>query len=85
MLAFPGMIARHAEKAGMKIPKDPDKKWDFQKYLHFGVFCALTLGRPLRWGTTAIQENADIIAAIPLEELKRLTLEQVQGKLAELV
>ena len=84
MLAFPGMIAQQAEKAGMKTPESPDKKWDFQKYLHFGVFCELTLGRPLRWGTTAIQENADIIAAIPLEELKKMTLEQIKGKLADL-
>jgi hypothetical protein len=72
MMVFPGMIAKAAEKAGMKVPADPDGKWKPKDFPHFHVFCNVQLARPIHWGEH--WENAEIIAAIPEAELKTLTL-----------
>ena len=87
MLAYPGMIADIAKDAGMKVPKNPDGKWDFQKFVKFGVLCNLTLGRGINWGGArdAIHRNAEIIQAIPMADLKKMTLEEVRGKLVDLL
>lgn len=86
MLAFPSMIAVEARDAGMKVPEDPDGKWDFQEYLHFGVFCQLTLGRSVDWAhfRNAVAENAKIIASIPIEKLGQMTLHNVEIMLSPL-
>ena len=38
MIIFPGMIASAAEKAGMKVPPEPDGDWDAKEYPHFNIF-----------------------------------------------
>lgn len=87
MLAYPGMIVDIAKHAGMEVPSEPDGKWDFQEFLKFAVLCELTLGRGLNWSGArdAIGRNAEIIQAISMDELKTLTLEQVKGKLVDLL
>ena len=75
MLVFPGMIAEAAKKAGMKVPKDPDGKWKPKDYPHFHVYCNVQLCRPISWGEH--WENAEIVAAIPENELEAMTLEQL--------
>jgi len=77
MMAFPGMLVGAAEKAGMKVPPDPDN-FLAEEYLHFQVFCILQLWRPIKWGEH--WENAEIIASIPEEELKTMTLEDFLDK-----
>jgi len=73
MIVFPAMLVSAAEKAGMKVPPDPDK-FDNNKYPHFDVFCKVQLARPvLRHGEH--WDNAKIIAKIPNKEIKKATLE----------
>lgn len=75
MLAFPGMLVGAARKANMAVPDDPDQIEDLdafkQSHPHFWVFCLLQLGRPMRPGEH--WENAEVIAAIPLEHLVAMT------------
>jgi hypothetical protein len=86
MMVFPSMLMTAATQAGMKVPTESeleryeeveDLARDFpdfiQRYPHFHVFCNLQLCRPIRWGEH--WENAKVIAAIPLEKLKTMTLE----------
>ena len=78
MLAFPEMIVPAAKKAGMKVPKDAND-FDSNKYPHFCVFCIVQLCRPMlrldeHWN------NAKIIAAIPEDKIRTVTLEQLLAK-----
>ena len=80
MLAFPSMIARSAEEAGMKVP-DFDAKgndeYDAKDYSHFHVFCVMQLGQPLLdWGSH--WTNAKIIAAIPDNKIKTVTAKDIE-------
>lgn len=45
MLAFPGMIADAAVRAGIKVPDDLDE-YDPLKYPHWHIFCMVQLGAP---------------------------------------
>jgi len=72
MMAFPGMLATAAEKAGMKVPPDPDGEWKVEEYPHFNIFCVVQLGRRIRWGEH--WDNAKVVAAIPEEKLATITL-----------
>jgi len=72
MMIFPGVIAEAAEKAGMKVPPDPDGKWDENEYPHFNIFCDVQLCRRIRWGEH--WENAKVVARIPEDKLVTVTL-----------
>ena len=72
MMAFPGMLVDAATQAGMAVPLDPDR-FSNNDFPHFFVFCQLQLGRRMAWDEH--WENAKVIAQIPVEELKKLTLE----------
>lgn len=81
MMVFPSMLVPAAQSAGMKAPTEKEmdkfeKNWNNQKmkekYPHFWVFCTLQLARPVRWGEH--WENAKVIAGIPEEKLKTMTL-----------
>lgn len=74
MIVFPGMLVDAAEQAGMKVPADPDN-YKPEEYRHFDLYCLLQLCRPIRWGEH--WENAKILAAIPIDELEKMTLEQL--------
>ena len=84
MLVFPGMIADIARDAGMKVPKNPDDGWEKNKFLHFWVFCEMSLGRPVNWGhfQFALRRNAKTIVNIPTKKLNKMALCEVQ-KLCE--
>lgn len=74
MFAFPSMLTRAAEQAGMKAPSDEDADSDnFNKedYPHFWVFCLLQLNRPMQPGEH--WDNAKVIAEIPEDKLKSMT------------
>jgi hypothetical protein len=68
------MLVEAAEQAGMKVPADPDN-YDAEEYPHFDLYCLLQLCRPIRWGEH--WENAKVLAGIPIDELKKLTLAQL--------
>jgi hypothetical protein len=72
MMAFPSMLVGAAEKAGIKIPSQPDGKWKSKDFPHFHIFCNVQLCRPIRWGEH--WENAEVIAAIPETELESIKL-----------
>ena len=90
MLAFQSMIHSAAEKAGMKVPAtelldavDDEPTWNPEEYPHFQVFCHAQLGRSVfRHGQH--WDNAKIIAAIPIEEIKTVTFEGLIAKGLEL-
>lgn len=77
MLAFPDMLIPAAEAAGMKTPQDADD-FSAEEFVHFQVFCNAQLGRAMEWEEP--WENAKVIAAIPEEELKKMTLEKLIEK-----
>lgn len=82
MLAFPGMIAHFAKDAGMKIPDDPDNEesWTGKDFPHFLTFCNLQLCRPMDMNGNEPEINAKIIANIPENELKTMTLAMFLAK-----
>lgn len=75
MIAFPGMLVACAEKAGMKVPPDPN---DFspEEYPHFNIFCTVQLGAPMPH-FSAHWDNAVIVAAIADEQVKTITYGQL--------
>lgn len=79
-MAFPNMLATAAEQAGMKVPSgkgvnlDDYGTWDKEAYPHFFIYCQLQLGRAIRLGEH--WENAKIIATIPEEKLKLMTIDE---------
>lgn len=78
MLAYPGMIAEAARKAGIEVPADPDGEFDPEKYVRFSIFCTVQLGRPMTsWNEH--WDNAHVIANIPENRLKTITLAQLIG------
>lgn len=74
MMCYPGMLVSAAEKAGMKVPKDPDN-FDAKVYPHFNIFCNVQLNRAIRWGEH--WENAEVVAKIPDGKLKTITLAEL--------
>lgn len=77
MMIFPGMLVGAAKDAGMKVPEnaDDDKSWKIEDYPHFGIFCTVQLCRKVRWGEHF--ENARVIAAIPDNEISKVTLQDL--------
>jgi hypothetical protein len=73
MMVYPGMLVDAAQKAGMKVPPDPDN-YDKAEYPHFDYFCLLQLARPIKWGEH--WNNAKILAEIPIEKLNKMTINQ---------
>jgi hypothetical protein len=72
MIAFPAMLVDAAERAGMKVPPDPDA-FDKSEFPHFACFCTLQLCRPTQHGEH--WENAKVIARVPDAEITKLSLE----------
>jgi len=75
MLAYPTMLVEPAKKAGIKVPEDADN-FDLSEYPHFFVFCRMQLGRRM---PTAYShwENAKIIAKIPEDKIKMITIDEI--------
>jgi hypothetical protein len=74
MIVFPGMLVEAAKKAGMKVPEDPDN-FQPEEYPHFDIFCTVQLCRRIRWGEH--WDNAKVVAAIPDDKLKSVTLQDL--------
>lgn len=78
MLAFPGMLIKAAEQAGMKVPEDPDD-FDPKKFPHFQVFCTVQLGRAMTsW--TEHWENAKVVAEVPEEAIFTIKMPELIKK-----
>jgi hypothetical protein len=77
MIAFRGMLVGPAQEAGIKVPVDPDN-FDANEYSHWAVYCTMQLGRRIptmteHWG------NAKIIAGIPEEKIRSVTIEAISA------
>lgn len=78
MLMFPGMLVEAAEKAGMKVPEDPDN-FSPDEFPHFHVFCNIQLGVPLpSWDVH--WENAKVIAGLSDKEVKSISFAGLEEK-----
>jgi hypothetical protein len=75
MIAFAGMLVDAAEKAGIKVPPNPD---DFERedFMHFFVFSTVQLGAPMPW-PGAHWDNAQMIAQISDEEIRQITYQEL--------
>jgi hypothetical protein len=78
MVFSPGMLVEAAKKAGIKVPKNPNK-FDEKKYPHFAIFCNAQLGRRLPYWSV-VWDNADVVAKLTLKETKSITLPQLIKK-----
>lgn len=75
MLAFPMMLVDPAEKAGMRVPDNPDD-FDETEYPHFFVFCQVQLGSPMPT-PVAHWDNAKVVAELTEDEIKTTTFEDL--------
>ena len=72
MIAFPTMLEGPATLAGMRVPPDPNN-YSSDEFPHFHCFCVLQLHRPMKMDGEQWR-NAEIIASIPEEQLREMTL-----------
>ena len=77
MIAFRAMLVGPAEQAGIKVPPDLEL-YDSAEYPHWGAFLNMQLGRRMPCATSH-WDNAKIIAAIPDEKIKTITVEAVMA------
>ena len=77
MIAFASMLQSAAEQAGISVPKDLES-WDSDanrnNYPHFFCFCALQLGKPVRYHGEHWY-NAKIIAEIKDSDIRTMRLD----------
>jgi hypothetical protein len=78
VIAFPGMLVAAAEKAGIKVPPNPEE-FDSTEYPHWDVFLKVQIGAPMpSW--TAHWDNAQLIGSLSDEEIKTITYQQLLDK-----
>jgi hypothetical protein len=75
MIAFPEMLIEAAEKAGMKVPPNPED-FDRTDFMHFFVFAAVQVGAPMPY-PDAHWHNAELIAQIPDSEIELVTYQEL--------
>lgn len=80
MIATPILLVKPAEQAGFNVPKDPTQ-WNEKDpmYLRWTIFCNVQIGQSLPY-PAAHWDNAMVIAKIPTDELKTITLEELIAK-----
>jgi len=77
MIAFPSMLKKAAEEAGMQIPDDPEMYEIYSKlYPHLYIFCQVQLGAPMPYPSVHF-DNAKIIATIPEDQVETITYEDI--------
>lgn len=75
MLAFPEMLVPAAVETGIKVPNfDKSREWDSEKYVYFTVFANVQIGAPMP-RPTSHWNNARVIAAVPDDKIKTISLE----------
>lgn len=77
MFAFPGMFGPHIKDSNLKLPEDFES-YNPEQYPHFHVFMLTHLCQPIE--IQALEDNANIIAAISDDEIKKVTFEQLIEK-----
>lgn len=74
VFCFPEMFKVHIKDSNLKLPKDFEK-YNREEYPHFYIFIELHCARPININT--LKDNANIIASISDEEIKKVTIEQL--------
>lgn len=77
MFAFPSMLVNPAKEAGMKVPEDAEN-FDPHDFPHFQVYLIMQVGRPIPH-TDSHWTNAKIIAAVPDDKIKELTVPELMA------
>ena len=77
MFIFPGMFYNHIKDSKLKMPEDFEN-YDPEEYPHFHVFILTHLGQPI--DVAALEDNANIIADIPENAIKSVTLNDLMEK-----
>jgi hypothetical protein len=80
VIAFPNILASYAKDVGMSVPDDPEKFLENrEEHPHFAVYCLLQLGTSMPNAMSA-RINAEVIAAIPVEEVTTMTLADFEAR-----
>lgn len=74
---FPEMFYNHIKDSKLKMPEDFEN-YDPEEYPHFHVFMLTHLGQPI--DIAALEDNANIIADIPENAIKSVTLNDLMEK-----
>jgi len=69
------MFVVHTENTGIKIPPDPNN-YEKHEYPHWAVFITIHCGHAFDY--TVLEENARIIASIPDDKIKEITLDDLK-------
>lgn len=77
MLMFPGMFYNHIKDSKLKMPEDFEN-YDPEEYPHFHVFILTHLGQLI--DIAALEDNANIIADIPENAIKSVTINDLMEK-----
>lgn len=77
MFMFPGMFYNHIKDSKLKMPEDFEN-YNPEEYPHFHVFMLTHLGQPI--DIAALEDNANIIADIPENTIKSVTLNDLMEK-----
>lgn len=77
MFMFPGMFYNHIKDSKLKMPEDFEN-YNPEDYPHFHVFMLTHLGLPIN--ITALKDNANIIAEIPEDAIKSVTIIDLMEK-----
>ena len=70
MFCFRGMFRPHIENSNLKMPENFDE-YNPEEYPHFHVFMLMHLAKPI--DITALESNANIIAEISEEDIRKVT------------
>lgn len=77
MFMFPGMFYNHIKDSKLKIPEDFGN-YNPEECPHFHVFILIHLGQLI--DIAALENNANIIADIPENAIKSVTLDDLMEK-----
>lgn len=78
MITFPSLLANAASKSGIMVPQIVDN-YSREDYPHWFVFCWAQLGRPMP-SPVSHWNNAKLIAGIPANQLKYVSIEDLNKK-----
>lgn len=76
MFCYPEMFRNSIENTGLKLPKNMNN-FDSNEYPHLEVFLTLHLARPIDLNNSI--NNAEIIAKVPDDKIKTITITQLQA------
>lgn len=82
MIAFDFMLIPAAKEAGMKTPSEEQierQNFDKAEYPHWHVYCMLQLGRRMPSAQSHF-ENAQIIAAIPDNQIRMVNFSDIENR-----